>query len=405
MKIKNKSIVFYGHSSNIGGAELSLFEIINFIKLKTEYKPIVILPDSKGLIFDKYLKSKINVKILDTPWMKLESSNNIGEHRNSLEINKGEILNTHYMTVKAINPVLIFSQTSVHAWGAIVSAMLGVRHFWNIREFGKADHGLVDMFPFLLSSKNIVALSDEVYFSSKYLGKEFMSQHKDVSWKPLYSVPDLRYQKSVINIKNIRRKIYVGFFGTFTESKNPLLLLEAIKILAQEKVNVETDFYGIGPLEERMMDYVNENNLSKKVKIIGHKAEPEKYFNKYDAVISCAESEAFGRSLSEGALYGCVPIYPNIPSWRERFTPDLDSLEYRLNDAVDLAQAIKKLMNRNLRKKLEKNVHKLAANKFNCVEPGEQVISDLENSLSRNFKKKNLSDEIKSWVNQTGANV
>jgi hypothetical protein len=111
--------------------------------------------------------------------------------------------------------------------------------------------------------------------------------------------------------------------------------------------------------------------------------------------MSCAHSEAFGRSLSEGATYGCIPVFPKIDSWNERFEDGETGISYPLDDSELLARKLNNIFNSSQLIDLQVKVKSFADSGFSISDPAEIFINDLKSVLRENYVKKDLSPDIK----------
>ncbi len=339
-----------------------------------------------------YKNENINLFAVALPWMKIADASSISSQKNLIKSSAAETLGELETIIDRFKPDLCFTQTSTHSWGAISAALNSIPHFWNVREYGTSDHELFEVDESYVSKNEIISLSDQIYASSRHLGVEIFGNSP--VWKPLYSVPSQNLSVSLKSKKNAQTKLRIIFAGSFTKSKNPLLLIEAANFLKKAGVLFEIDFYGIGDKQMDMLNLIDAYDLHDFVTIKGHSSNLESQYCEYDVVISCAPVEAFGRSLSEGAIYGCIPVYPDIDSWKERFTHGLNGLSYVPQDAGDLSIQLSKLSNLSYRKKLSSGVFELVENHFNIKPPEEIVYQDLSNLLNQAFKEKIINSSI-----------
>jgi glycosyltransferase involved in cell wall biosynthesis len=339
-----------------------------------------------------YKNENINFLAVALPWMKISDLSSIRSQKNLIKSTAEEILGELETIIKEFKPDICFTQTSTHSWGAISAAINQIPHFWNIREYGTADHELFEVDENYVSKNEIISLSDQIYTSSNHLGKEIFGNGP--VWKPLYSVPSQNLSVNLKSEKNPQTKLKIIFAGSFTKSKNPLLLIESANLLKKASVLFEIDFYGIGDKQIDMLNLIDAYDLHNFVTIKGHSSNLESQYCEYDVVVSCAPVEAFGRSLSEGAIYGCIPVYPDIDSWKERFTHGLNGLSYVPHDSGDLSTQLSKLSDLSYRKKLSSGVFELVENNFNIKPPEEIVYQDLSNLLNEGFQEKTINPVI-----------
>lgn len=137
---------------------------------------------------------------------------------------------------------------------------------------------------------------------SNYMKNEL----KKRKYSKIEIVPNPIEIRKFINQKKINNKIpKILYLGTYTKSKGPQILLEALKNL---KLKYEANFYGNGPLKDKMKTFVKKNNLNIKIhKKVNYNKIPE-IFAKHDVIIfPSVWPEPFGRIAIE-ALAARKPI-------------------------------------------------------------------------------------------------
>jgi glycosyltransferase involved in cell wall biosynthesis len=383
------NIIFYGHSPNLGGAEKSLFELVKSVKLENRFTPIVILPSKEGLITNWYKSELIDVKILDFPWMVSDNSDqDLDEFMSQVHTS----YNRHLNLILSLKPTAIFTQTSVQSISAICAANLEIPHFWNIREYGAIDHKLNEIIKSTCGVEQFISLSDKIYVSSKALGNYLFGSRK-VNWEPLYSQPKSQSlgEEKVKENQNYFRFV---FAGSLTPSKNPLLLINFALNLKESGFKFKIDVFGIGELENELRSFINYHGISDQIELMGHNSDLENLYMNYDFVISCAPNEAFGRSLSEGAVRGCIPIYPQIESWSERFVDGETGISYPLEDPRAMAKKIIALSSDSEIQRIRKNLRLLSSEGFGIPDPAHIFMRDLDKVVREKYRKKFINREL-----------
>lgn len=95
--------------------------------------------------------------------------------------------------------------------------------------------------------------------------------------------------------------------GTLKESKGYDRLLCIIKKLREEKYPVCLYILGIGPSQDSLERYVQENNLEKSVCFLGYQTNPYKYMAKCDLFVCASHAEGFSTAATEALILG-VPV-------------------------------------------------------------------------------------------------
>jgi glycosyltransferase involved in cell wall biosynthesis len=99
--------------------------------------------------------------------------------------------------------------------------------------------------------------------------------------------------------------------GRLSWEKNYILALESFKQLCVEFENAQLIIAGVGPMQEKLTDFVRENNLEKKVEILGYVTNIPKLMINADALFHPSLTESYGQIYLEACLVD-LPIisYP-----------------------------------------------------------------------------------------------
>ena len=146
-KHKSLNICFFSHSSHLAGAERSLLELITELIRGHGVICSVFLPND-GPLRKKLEEVGASTLTFEYDWW---CDSNL---RAAVEISQ-RLINSFEATlenikekVEKINPDVVFTNTMVIPWGAIVASILNKPHMWFIREFGILDHDLKFYLPF-----------------------------------------------------------------------------------------------------------------------------------------------------------------------------------------------------------------------------------------------------------------
>lgn len=151
-------------------------------------------------------------------------------------------------------------------------------------------------------------------------------------------------------VKNNPKKIKILYLGSLTKFKGPQILLQALTGL-----NCHADFYGEGPLKEKMLKIIKKNNLDAQIHdpVPYHKI-PEIYADADIVAFPSAWPEPFGRIAIESMAAGKPVIGSDIGAIKELIAKGAGIL-VKAGDVNELRIAIKKLIqNPKLRENLGK---------------------------------------------------
>lgn len=84
------------------------------------------------------------------------------------------------------------------------------------------------------------------------------------------------------------------FVGRLSEAKDPLYFLNIIKKLHKKIPNITAIIIGVGPLEEECRRFINDNDLSQHVTMLGFQRNPYKYMAAAKIIVVTSKYEGFG---------------------------------------------------------------------------------------------------------------
>ena len=130
--------------------------------------------------------------------------------------------------------------------------------------------------------------------------------------KNLHYIPNgFKINNSKLLIKNSNKKIRIGIVGRFSFEKNQILLLRALKTI--DKKNISISLYGRkGPSYDTILEYIEENNLKKIVKIFLYESNPKKIYSGLDIIVLPSLYEGFPNVLYEAMLFKKICLISNL---------------------------------------------------------------------------------------------
>jgi len=223
---------------------------------------------------------------------------------------------------------------------------------------------------FLRRASCVVATSPAYRDSSRYL-----SNLSNVRVVPIGS--DLKLFKPPDRVPV--RDFYL-FVGRFRQYKGIHVLLDAWRELPGKKLIM----VGGGPLEEMVRERINTENLNIEIVRDPDDLELVHLYQQARALIlpSTKRSEAFGMVQTEAMACGTPVISTAIPTgvpWVNR--DNLSGLVIPSDSSAALADAVRRLEDHSLQKKLSEGALKRARTCFNDVELFSQVESILEDAV------------------------
>lgn len=140
------SVCFFSHSSELAGAERVLLELIDDLIVDHDAVCSVALPSWGPLAA---ALAKIGAAPIIAPYSPWCDPTHLTEAQKSRLMAKSRkaIMTLADQDIRLADPDIIWSQTMVIPWGAMMAANLKRPHVWYVTEFGERDHGLVFFTP------------------------------------------------------------------------------------------------------------------------------------------------------------------------------------------------------------------------------------------------------------------
>lgn len=145
--------------------------------------------------------------------------------------------------------------------------------------------------------------------------------------------------------------------GEFKTQKNHELLIDALKIIINKKINVNLIILGNGILYEKIRKKIKEMKLEKEIMLPGYQEETEKWYKTADLFILTSNWEGFGNVIVEAMEYGLPIISTNCPHGPSEILADgLYGDLIECNQVNQLVEAIEKNIKLEIKKPIEVNV-------------------------------------------------
>lgn len=396
---KPLSIMFISHSSDLNGAERSLFDLITkFVKRGVECAVI--------LHSDGPLKKILNlngVPVYVVPsssswWCQL-AARNYSSYDDTYFFNIQEnIRNDLLPLIQNIKPTLIYSQTIVKPVGAILAQMAGIPHIVAAREYGELDHGLNFRFGFQKSMKAIYEDSDLVFAVTNDVKNTVFGSNatKAIVVHSSIAIDETKLGNSHIAYKPIDKNnaIKLCMPAAILKSKGQLDAVLACKILVDKGYNIQLNLYsneGESRYTQLIQTYINDHNLSDYIHLLPFSSNNLQLVYDADILLSCSVCEAFGRTMLEAALLKRPFVYANSGGGKEAFTDGVHALAYDSGNYEQLASKIEETIKEPLAvKKRVDTVYAYVKNNFNDNRYVDTQINAIENMLP-SWKKRDKS--------------
>ena len=214
--------------------------------------------------------------------------------------------------------------------------------------------------------KFILGLADKVIVNSIDFKKKFKKKfniNAACIFNPLDKDEIIRKSKIKSNIRFDKKKINLINVGRLVDQKNQITILKAINLI-KEKVSVRLLIVGKGENKKNLLEYINKNNLSNQVQLVGYKKNPYNLIKSSDIFLLTSTYEGLPNVLLETQVLKTYIISTNCPTGpREILLNGKAGTLIKIDDYHSLARILinfSENRNRYLKKILigHKNLHR-----------------------------------------------
>jgi len=347
------NVCFFSHSAGFAGSERVLLELVDDLVVHHDAICSVVLPD-RGPLAAALAKIGAATIIAPYSWWCTAKGAQLTEAQKSQHIRDSgrAIMTCAVPEIRLVDPDVIWSQTMVIPWGAMVAESLRKPHLWYVTEFGKRDHDFVFFSALEQILREIELGSDLIYTCSNAVAKELFPGVSDEHVRTLYClprVPNYQIETAGQNDRYFRvpGAVKLGIFGTLALQKGQEDILLAVAALAQRGCNVELLLAGYESSSEyrrHLDDMVVRHQLSERVRFAGMLEDPYPAMWATDIVVICSRCEAFGRTAVEAMLLGKPVIYPNAGGLLESMVEGQTGYSYTPGDINGLIDRLERLI-------------------------------------------------------------
>ncbi|SHK26641.1 glycosyltransferase family 4 protein [Fibrobacter sp. UWB12] len=202
--------------------------------------------------------------------------------------------------VRMINPDIIYSNSSADCYSILVAKLLQKKHVMHVREFMQEDFGARYIFG-RKSKKSKILKSDKIIFVSKAVAKSVVGeipQNGRVVYNGL-PIPNA-IEPFHLNRQNVR----LGIVGNIDISKQQHLIIGFMPQILKKYPGLTLHIVGDkeSPYKRRIVRQVKDLKVEKNVFFEGFVRNTDDIYSKFDILVMCSRSEAFGRVTIEAML-------------------------------------------------------------------------------------------------------
>ena len=293
-----KKLIIFIPSIEGGGVEKNLFIISNYLKDKINNISVISVSNK--------FKNKFNDKIKFISF-KADFWNSIGRRKKFFV---GLLL--LFLEILKDRNILVFSfQGNVYC--TLLCKLLGIKVI--VRSNSSPDGWSQNRFKYLIF-KYILGSADKVIVNSLEFKKKFKKKFKidaECIYNPLNKKEIIKKSKIKSKIKFDKKKLRLINVGRYVDQKDQLTLLRAVNKI-KDKINFNLLLVGRGVEKENLVKYINENNLSKQVKLINFQKNPFNLIKSSDVFILTSLYEGLPNVLLESQVLKKFIISSDCPT-------------------------------------------------------------------------------------------
>lgn len=323
--IKKKLIIFMP-SIEIGGVEKNLYIISNFLAKKITDVSLITGSNEKKIYFNK-------IKII-TPRI----SNIIGKSR---------LIKYFLCLFELLKQILFNKKITVLCFQANLYCIVLCKIF-NVKIIVRSNaspSGWSGNFIKKIFFKFIFSLANCIIVNSYEFKDEFKKKFNiktQCIYNPLNKKEIIKNSKEKINFPFFKNYKYLKIINVarFLDQKDHMTLLKAMKLI-EYRLKFRLLIIGEGKNKEKIINYINKNNLRNNIKVLDFKKNPFKYINQSDIFILSSVYEGLPNVLLEAICLKKFVISSNCPTGPlEILNNGKGGLLFKVQDHNDLAKKI-----------------------------------------------------------------
>jgi len=322
-------LVIFIPSIEGGGVEKNLYIITNYLSNKLKNEVYIITADKKNTnLFSK------NVTIVSSKFKVPQINSRLIKYFISLIL-------LLFFFLKNKNIAVLSFQANIYA--IILCKFIGVKI---IVRSNSSTHGWSNNIFKNFIFKFFLKKSEKVIVNSYALKNEFIEKFNLKSiciYNPFnkHEVSKLARDKFSLNFYNVKDKILkIINVARLTDQKDHLTLLKALNAI-KEKIDFRLLILGSGANKNKLLKYIKENNLEKRIKLINYNKNPFKFIKRSEVFILTSLYEGLPNVLLEAISLKKFIISSNCPTGpREILQNGKGGFLFKVRDYKNLAKKI-----------------------------------------------------------------
>lgn len=317
-----KKILFLNHTLGAGGAEKVLVNLVNHMSDKYDVTVMTVIDTG---VFKKDLGPNVTYKTMfKIPFKKGNTKNESGSLLNKTSKLKKIAAKCYSFLWKFMPTKLLYRLTIKEEYDIEVAFLEGIcakiisSSNQQSKKFGWIHVDVINenksdaVFLNNNSAKKCYSKFDKIVCVSNEVRNQFIKKYN-------YNEEKVIVKHNAINTDEIREKsskklditkpkeFKIVTIGRLSNQKGYDRLVSIAKKLKKDKIPFHLWIIGVGPKEQELKQYVEENNLTKEVELLGFKSNPFPYLKAADLFVCSSRAEGFSTVACEATVLG-VPI-------------------------------------------------------------------------------------------------
>ena len=345
------SVCFFSHASGLSGAEQVLLELVDDLVADHGAVCTVVLPAQGPLVPSLKRAGAACVVGFPYAWWCSNSDQVFSDAvQQRLIVDNVNALGTALLpSLRQLDPDVIWTQTMVIPWGAVVAAKLGKPHVWSVNEFGEKDFGFNFFAPFPSVCKDILDSADVIFACSKTVAQTLFPAASPSQVRVLYchvDIPAEKLRQDQASLFRSPQAIRLGIFGQVRPTKGQAEVIRATARLLSQGHQVELLVAGGGlpAYMDEIAALIHSLGIEQHVHLAGFLANPYPAMQQCDILLVSSQMEAFGRSGVEAMLLGKPVVFAAAGGLSEFMLDGETGLSYAPGDVDRLVLQLEQLL-------------------------------------------------------------
>ena len=334
-----RAVVISNVGSFGGGGAVGFRDMVLAIREKRPDLEVVAVCPWRGSLATDFARQGVRTKITFIPgWAFLERSRTPRIEALIGAIPRGVLLLAGIvpavLLLIRLRPTVVLTNTMVIPAHAIAAKLLGIPHFWMVREFGRDDHRLQFLLGHHRTIRLIGQLSEAVICNSHAVESAHLAIAPKMTTSVVYPVVDTPLgTPPERHPGEPMRAVLVGYLS---QAKGQHLAVEAVAIARKRGVDIELTLVG-GGNQTPLRTLAQRLGVEDLVNIHGPTRDLGPYWSAAHVGLMCSQREAFGRVTVEAMRAGLPVCGTNAGGTPEIIDPGVNGLLSPAGDAAALA--------------------------------------------------------------------